>query len=289
MFGVLLVFTAPASAQSEVLLDNVGVQLWPEYDKPSMLVITDFQVSAGTQLPATLSFQIPLDANLIAVAAYTTDGNLYNTPFEGPKVEGEWQIFTMTVESAAGRFEYYQPISFNGEQRLFSYLWQSQYTVKEFNIRALEPRDTTSLKAEPALDSISQENENKFYSAEPASLQSGEPFALNLEYTKTTALLITEDQGVQPIEPINGNTPGRVSLGNYMPYIIGGAGLLLIFGGMYYFWRSSGTSHKKIRRRAHGGDEADESEAYCPQCGARAKAGDRFCRTCGARIRRQEE
>jgi hypothetical protein len=68
MLGVLFVFVSFASAQSDVTLASVDVQLWPEYDQPSMLVIVDFLVDASTTLPVDLTFRIPKDANLIAVA-----------------------------------------------------------------------------------------------------------------------------------------------------------------------------------------------------------------------------
>ena len=37
----LLIIPFPASAQGQITLDNVTVQLWPEFDQPSMLVIYD--------------------------------------------------------------------------------------------------------------------------------------------------------------------------------------------------------------------------------------------------------
>ncbi len=290
MTGIVFAFPNLAFAQSDLTLVHVGVQLWPEYDQPSMLVITDFELPADTSLPVNLTFRIPSDANLIAVANYTTDGNLANAVFEGPKEEGEWQSFTVSVDSMAGRFEYYQPLSFNGSQRIFSYLWDGSYAVEQFSIRVLEPLSVTSLKTEPALTSISEESGLKYYEGDPIKLTSGQQFALTLDYEKTTDALIAVPQGVEPAAPVNEDTPGRVSLSNSLPYIIGGLGVIMIVGGVVYYWQS-GRRAEKPRRRSHV--PADESEGdvdtYCPQCGSRAKAGDRFCRTCGARLRHQEE
>lgn len=292
ILGILFVFPASAFAQSDLKLANVSVQLWPEYDQPSMLVITDFEVPAITALPVSITFRIPKDANLIAVATYSADGALTNAIFEGPKDDGEWQSFTLSLDSTAGRFEYYQPLSFNGNQRIFSYLWDGSYAVDAFAIRVLEPFDTTSLKTVPALDSISQESNLKYYEGVSTSLASGEQFTLSLDYEKTTDTLIIDTQGVQPSAPVDENTPGRVSLSNSLPYIIGGLGVIMIVGGVVYYWqsgrRSTGGKSRK-RSRAHTDEQESGEETYCPQCGARSKAGDRFCRTCGARLRHQEE
>ncbi|MBI3161726.1 MAG: zinc ribbon domain-containing protein [Chloroflexi bacterium] len=288
---MFFVFPNFVSAQSTPTLVNVSVQLWPEYDQPSMLVITDFEVTAGASLPATLTFRIPSDANLIAVANYTADGNLANAPFEGPTDDGEWQSFTVTLDSRAGRFEYYQPLTRNGEQRLFSYLWDGSYAVDAFDIRVLEPLDVSLLVTTPKLESIEQQKELKYFRGEPVKLAAGEQFALNLEYKKTSDALIASPQGVQPVAPVDENTPGRVSLNNTLPYLIGGLGVILIVGGLVYYLKSDNTGGKKSRAKRRAIVDAEESESgvYCAQCGTRARAGDRFCRTCGARLRRQEE
>ncbi len=289
LLGMFFVFPNFVFAQSNLTLTNVSVQLWPEYDQPSMLVITDFEVPATTTLPVNLTFRIPKDANLIAVASYTADGSLANAVFEGPKDDGEWQSFTITLDSTTARFEYYQPITFNGNQRIFSYLWDGTYAVGAFDIRVLEPADTTSLTTTPNLASTEQKDGLKYFHGKPVKLASGEQFILNLEYQKSSNALITSAPGVQPAAPVDENTPGRVSLNNTLPYLIGGLGVIMIVGGLVYYLRSGNNGVKKSRRRQHANAEESESDVYCAQCGTRAHSGDRFCRTCGARLRHQEE
>jgi hypothetical protein len=292
VLGIFLAFPSLAFAQTKTTLASMNVQLWPEYDQPSMLVITDFTAAADTKFPVDIDFRLPLDANLIAVATYAEDGNLINAVFEGPAVSGEWQVFTVTLETARAHFEYYQPITFSGNQRVFSYLWDGDYAVDAFDMRVLEPADTTSLTTVPKLNSISQENGLKYFKGEPVKLAAGEQFTLNLQYNKTTDTLIASSQGVQPSAPVDENTPGRVSLNNYLPYIVGGVGVLLIAGGFVYYLRAGRSTSKKSRRRANAkngeNEEESEEDLYCPQCGTRAKPNDRFCRVCGGRIRRTE-
>jgi hypothetical protein len=295
VLGIFLAFPSSAFAQNDVTFTSMTVQLWPEYDQPSMLVIVDFALDPNTKFPVNLAFRLPLDANLIAVATYATDGSLLNAVFEGPTVKGETQVFTVTLPSATARFEYYQPITFSGSQRVFSYIWNGDYAVDAFNMRVLEPVDTTSLTTVPKLNSISEKDGLKYFDGKPVKLAAGEQFALNLQYTKTTSTLIASSQGgVQPSAPVDENTPGRVSFNfnKMLPYIIGGVGVLLIAGGFLYYLRSGRSPSKRVRRRANATNEESEEvveESYCPQCGTRAKSNDRFCRVCGARMRRQEE
>ncbi|MBI5352196.1 MAG: zinc ribbon domain-containing protein [Chloroflexi bacterium] len=290
LIGALFVLPTMASAQGSVTLSSVNVQLWPEYDQPSMLVLIDIELPATTLLPVKLTFHIPSDANLVAVATSASDGTLLNALFEGPTPADGAQAFTVTMDSAKAHFEYYQPLKINGKNRNYSYLWNGDYAVKAFGIRVLEPVDTTSLSTAPLLGAAVEGDGVKYYPSHAIELASGEQFTLDLQYVKTSSALV-QPEGVQPSAPVDENTPGRISLNNSLPWIIGGIGAVLVVVGLAYYWQSTRSSSKKIRRRVRVSKESvEDSEAtYCPQCGTRAKSNDRFCRVCGGRIRHQEE
>lgn len=291
LLGAFLAFPISASAQSDADLAFVTVQLWPEYDQPSMLVIVDFQTAANTSLPASLNFRIPAEANLIAVASDAGNGQFLDHPYEAPVAEGEYQIFSMVIEeNKPYRFEYYQPLSFNGEERLFSYLWDNVYAVEKFQYLFLEPLDVTGISLDPNFTAQETFNGLNYYDGASVKLAASEQYTLNISYTKTTDTLVSQAQAVQIAEPVNEDTPGRVSLANSMPYIIGGLGIIMIAGGLtYYFqWGRRSAGSGRSRRRTHSNADSNATSVYCPQCGARAKPSDRFCRTCGARLRHEE-
>lgn len=287
--GMMFFFPAFVSAQTNAGIAAMTVQFWPEYDQPSMLVITDFELSPSTALPVGMTFKLPQDANLIAVANLAADGSLINAPFEGPVEEGDGQVFTLTVDQkSVYRFEYYQPLTYNGDQRLFSYLWDGGYAVDTFKVRVLEPLDVTSFTAEPSLVSAVREDGYTTHDSAEFQLAEGQSFTLNLSYEKSTDALNSPPQGIQPAAPVDENTTGRVSLNNSLPYLIGGFGAALMIGGVVYYWRAGKKPAKSSRRRTRPQTEGGSGdEAYCPQCGSRAKAGDRFCRVCGARLKNQ--
>ena len=293
MMAALLAFPSFTSAQSDTTLARVNVQLWPEYDQPSRLVIVDFLVDASQPLPDDLDFRIPQDANLIAVAVQTGDGGFLNTEFSGPAADGDWQTFTMPITEATHyRFEYYQELTFNGSQRLYTYLWDEPYAVTAFNVSVLEPLDVTAFTLEPSDFSIQQVNGLTYYDSDVFPLTGGEQYALTLQYEKTTDTLVRPPQGIQPVAPVDENTPGRISFNNSLPYIIGGLGVVMIVGGVLYYFQTGRASSSASRRRKRSHSETHEedgADTYCPQCGTRARPGDRFCRTCGARLRTQDE
>jgi hypothetical protein len=291
MLGMFLAFPFSASAQSSATLSSVIVQFWPEYDRPSMLVIVDFQVATVSTLPVTLNFRIPLDAELIAVAADTGGGQFVNSLYDEPTMAGEYQTFNMVIEdNLPHRFEYYQPLSFNSGERVFSYLWDNGYAVENFKYLFLEPLDVTSISLDPNYATQESSNGLKYYDGALVVLAAGEQYTLNLSYEKTTDMLVSQAQAVQIAEPVNEDTPGRVSLANSLPYIIGGLGFIMIAGGLaYYFQWGRRSAGSKLRKRSHTHNQEDNTASmYCPQCGARAKSSDRFCRTCGSRFRHEQ-
>src|SRR5579859_1291847 len=48
----------PAAAQSGVVFDALTIELWPEYDQPSMLVILRVTLAPATSLPASITLHL---------------------------------------------------------------------------------------------------------------------------------------------------------------------------------------------------------------------------------------
>ncbi|HET9911397.1 MAG TPA: zinc ribbon domain-containing protein [Anaerolineales bacterium] len=294
VFALLLTLLLPstAGAQGGTKLDSMHIELWSEFDQPSMLVINQFVISQDTSLPAAVTMRFPKDANLVAVAI-ESNGELFNKDFTAPVEQGNWQTITINVDTyEPHRVEYYQPLTRDGDKREFKYQWFGDYYVKEFNVLVLVPADSTELVTSPVLQETAPAVNGLAISGMITRdhLKMGNSFQFNLEYQRISEALIDPGQAdqVQPVEPVGEDTPGRVSIAN-LPWIIGGFGLALILIALFSYWRSTHTSEAKPGRRRRRQVEGDEdAQAYCHECGARAHTGDRFCRTCGSRLRLEE-
>ena len=283
----LLIIPFPASAQGQITFDNVTIQLWPEFDQPSMLVIYDFSLPAGTALPVDITLHIPSDADVIAVA-YADSGGLLNAQHQAPFIDGDWQVLTITIDQQTSyHVEYYAPLTKADTQRTYTYLWSGDYAVKTFDVSVRVPVDTTNVTTDPTMKDTTPAGSNqKILTWSTSDLKVGKDVPIKLTYTKTSDRLSASDQ---PLETgaVDESTQGRVSLNNYLPYILGGLGILLIVVGGLYFWQSS-KGRPESRKRHRSQDEDSGGEAiYCHQCGKRAQANDRFCRTCGTRLRKE--
>jgi len=280
----LLAIPVSINAQGQITFDTVNVQLWPEFDQPAMLVIFDFTLAEDTPLPIDVTLRIPTDANLIAVA-YAPAGSLLNVPYQEPSDEGGWQVVTLTVDTAAPyHIEYYAPLTRVDTQREYTYLWPGDYAVGTFNVSVKAPIDTTEISTDPQMRDVTPEDSSQIHLEWGTSdLEVSEQLPIKITYTKTSDRL----GGPIQAESVDENTQGRISLSNYLPYILGGLGIFLIVGGGIYFWQTSQGKPTRRKRHRSRDEDRDSEEVYCHQCGKRAQPGDRFCRTCGTRLRKE--
>lgn len=292
LFLTLLVSFQSVLAQGRPSLSSVDVSIWPEYDRPSVLVIYHIVVSDTTNLPATMTFRIPAAAEKPAVVAVgqtlasVTDQNIRYSL----QPDGKWIKINIEVTGPAIQLEYYDPsLTKNGEKREFAYTWPGDYPVQAFRVELQQPYDASGMQTDPQLPDAVLRNDLTYYSGSFGPLDADANYRLNLSYNKKSDSL---SKSLMPVEApvVDSNTLGRVSLGTYLPWIIAGVGVLLITGGVYFYLRGQPRVKPSRRRRHAAVSEPSEGETrYCPQCGTRARTGDRFCRTCGTRIRQADE
>lgn len=290
LLGIVL-YPSTVGAEDGIKLQSMNIQLWAEYDQPSVLVIHEFTVDESTALPVQVTLRLPKEGNLIAVAYQENDG-LVNADFSGPEEQGNWQTVTLNVQSyAPHRIEYYQPLNRDGKQRLFSFRWFGDYTVNEFNVTAQIPADSTNVTSEPAFSNTnaSEDGLHLVGMVRRGQLRMGQSNEFKIQYEREAETVTnpSNSSNIQPAEPIGSDTEGRVSIDN-LPWIIGGFGLALIGLALFFYFRSTQAPERKSRRRrgsVQTAEESDTEQAYCHECGARAHQGDRFCRICGSKIR----
>ena len=63
-FVASFVLIPGAGAQESTSLESLAIDLWPEYDRPSMLVIYKAVLSPEVTLPTEITFRIPVEAGL---------------------------------------------------------------------------------------------------------------------------------------------------------------------------------------------------------------------------------
>jgi hypothetical protein len=292
---VLLFVPVLTRAQQGITLSVVAVDLWPEFDRPTMLVIYHLKLPAQTSLPASMSLRIPAAVGTPnAVAVKQADGALVTIPYT-QEADGDWTRLVFQATSNDVQIEYYDPgLQKSGDQRHFEYTWPGDYAVEAFNIEVQQPKGATEMQIKPGTVNPRQGDDNlTYYRMDVGALSLGQQFQIEVDYKKSTDELSASSVPVEPSGPLNDLNPGIANMSSLLPWFLGVVGLLLIVGGGVWYWqtgRQQARSPRELHRRnkpndSQAADNAAGSNIYCHQCGKRAAVGDRFCRTCGTELR----
>ncbi|MCS7011831.1 MAG: zinc ribbon domain-containing protein [Anaerolineales bacterium] len=281
-----------ASAQETPRLARAYVQIWPEFDRPEVLVILSLTLPEQTKLPATVEFRIPAQAEIHAVAvADPTEGLLYA---EYQKtLEGTWTRLRITATTLNVHIEYYDTLIREGNQRTVTYRWPGGFQVDEFVLAFQLPLSASNLvmTPSPARSEVDAHNFQIYFTA-PISLQPEQDFRFSARYQKPDDALSVSLLQVEPEKPLT-ETSGRWVWSDVLPWVVGILGVGLIGLGILVglsFWRPEWFSKRpmsvrmKQNRRPRPAAK-DQTVVYCHACGRRAQPGDRFCRACGEQLR----
>ncbi|MEM7033457.1 MAG: hypothetical protein AAF629_28150, partial [Chloroflexota bacterium] len=80
---LILSINAPANAQAKIELERLSIEIWPEFDRPSTLVIYRGSLAESVPLPALVQFHLPKYlSELNAAASFDTENRLINAPYQ---------------------------------------------------------------------------------------------------------------------------------------------------------------------------------------------------------------
>lgn len=294
VIAALLLSPAFANAQQQIVLSNLEVDLWPEYDRTSVLVIYHITLDASVTLPTEFAVRIPLSAEVNAVASKDIDGQLLNVNYTRD-TNGDWQTVRIPVALTEVQLEYYDNnMKYDGAKRSFLYQWPGDFQVTRAQVIVQQPVEASemSITPGPVTTQTSSVDGLTYFFKEVGGLKAGQGFELEIGYQKASDRLTAESMQVSSSEPLPSEASGMSGSALYLAIGLGILGFLLIGGGIFWYWRFSqqeAAPRHRSRGRVGARESASVSETgpgvYCQQCGRRAASGDRFCRSCGTRLR----
>jgi hypothetical protein len=139
-------------SKEESMVHLLEIDFWPEYDRPSMLVIYQITLSSQVSLPTELTFRIPTIAGEPnAVATQDNNGALVNVDYSRV-VQGEWAYISFTASSPTIQLEYYDPnLEIVDTSRHFEYQWQDDYPVDNLFIKVQQPFKAREMQISPGM------------------------------------------------------------------------------------------------------------------------------------------
>jgi hypothetical protein len=280
--------TTESRAQIDPQLERLDVDLWPELDRPEMLVIYRGTLRTDVPVPVTLSFTLPPQVDAPhAVAHGDEDGNLFDATYSTQSTDAGL-IVTLETPSRVFQLEYYDALTFDGDLRSYSYVWPGDYAVDQLNVAFLPPSGASQIQTEPTLDAAQQ--------------NSGATVFLG------TLGKLAQDQSTQVVVSYRGPdttqvvVPSAPTQEDSSPFpLIAAAALVLLLGlviaGVVWYTRRpkhspiNATSQtrrpKSGRKRAQSttNKRSPSTAGHCTQCGRILGSDDRFCGQCGTPVK----
>ena len=301
LFFFLIIFLSAVTgtnAQDADQLTVVEIDLWPEYDRPGMLVIYRMTLSPQSSLPHNMSIYIPSRAgDPHAVAARQPDGGLLNLNYDSTPANG-WTEINFTATTPEVQVEFYDNMLVEGSTRSYEYEWPGVHDVESLNVQVQQPSSAENLSIVPSFgDGVVGSDGLRYFTSDIGQMRSGQTFNIEINYENPSGSISVQNLDIQPSAPLGVSDPGRSTLQSNFVWGLGLLGILFIAGGGVWYWRSGQRKngkpetaprrrHKPSRAKTNGIPE-NSLHIYCYQCGKRAQEGDRFCRSCGTRLRVQ--
>lgn len=278
--------SAPARAQAALSLAQLEIELWPEYDRPAMLVIYRGALAANAPLPTLVQFEIPQRAGQPAAVAYRNpNGQLINLKYSiNPSTSTEKALLSFEAPTAHFQFEYYDPeFDVSLVNRRYIFTAGTPYAIQSLQLKVQLPVGASDLVTRPPLAQQLQDSRGViYYVGERDNLAPGDPITLDLSYTKNDDVLTVEQTAEENETALDPLLIGVVAMGL--------AGSLVIGWGVWSRLRAAPAARPAKATRppkpaAQAKVAKERAAVYCHQCGQRAHPDDVFCRQCGAKLR----
>jgi hypothetical protein len=281
LFGVL-----SAAPQSDVVFTTLGIDLWPDYDQPGVLVIYRANIAPGVALPAQVTFRIPAAAGPpTAVAERQTDGELVTLSFER-RVEGDAAFIELTATRPVVQLEYYDPaLERDGVQRSFTFTWPGDYEVGALSVSAQQPDLAQNLTTTPAAATRAPGNDGLVYhTIALAAVAAGDVVDVQLSYEKASDQLSVETMVfADPIPSAPVVVPRGEIFAKQIAVIVMAA--LVVIGIVAGVATVARSRRRTARSGGFAAGAADGAARFCTQCGEAGRPDDRYCHGCGTALR----
>jgi hypothetical protein len=295
---------SPSSAEGSPSLANLEIALWPEFDRPEVLVIYRGLFAPETPLPLPVEFRIPADVGQPTAVAYVGEGGQRLNQEHTTRVEDDWLVVSFELPSQGFQLEYYDtlPVDSTG-QRQFTYTYTADYPLTALQLELQVPPTAEAFTLEPPADSVVPEADGLTYHLVQAGpLAQGETESWTFSYQKPDSDL-TVSTFAQAETPVPAPPPVAGGTDNSSVLIFLLAFVALVGVGAAAFWLGRRTqpisepapppTGQRKRRGSGRGTPTQQQlppsgreEMFCYKCGTQVRPDADFCHRCGAVVRK---
>lgn len=292
---LLLVWFRPVTAQTDVTIQQLRIQVMPEFDDPRLLVIIQGRLNAPADtFPRPVTFLVPRGSQINQMATMNvTTGETVPQAYNAlpSPTDNRWTEVTYTLDSAHFFYEYYDQAPAGTTDKQFNWLFTSPFPITDLLIEIQQPLKATNFSLEPAAPTTRLDNQFGFTYHQFAigSLAASDEWAVQATYQKSDpAPSISRDQlnnagqtvSISPTETTTttaapaGTSTSPTPLTTATGLLAGLVGLAII---IRLVW---------LRRQTQPLPTVSQSPSakFCSYCGIPLKENSKFCHACGNEV-----
>jgi len=274
----------------DLRIQQMRVQVMPEFDDPRVLVIVQGRLAAdANDFPVIITFRLPQGAqiNQMATVNMQSAGTTL-MPYEAQPdpADARWQLVTYSLDGAHFFYEYYYDPIVGDVDKAFTYTLNSYHPVDDASVEIQEPKAAEGFSTVPqaAASRLDQTLRLNYHQIALGALEPGQETSINVNYTKadpnpslTWEQVMALQEGKRPPETTSpAEAPSGLQIPTEVFVFVGGALLILIGSFVGY----------RLRLGERAADEAgeDEPNRFCRMCGTTLKVEASYCHQCGAMV-----
>jgi hypothetical protein len=280
---IMLMLPSPGHTQDKVTaIDSLAVEIWPDYDRASVLVLLTGTLLADAKLPASITLPFPAAAQLNAVARVDSGDGEMKDITTYTQTPDEITFVTTVLQF---RVEYYFPYTLDNDHRTFTFKWSADLSVNNFQIRVQQPKSASSLTTVPGTIDVASEADGFTYHAFPIKfVPAGQPFSVTVDYTMDSDQLSVASLVSPGVEESASPPLAREKAGinwSIVVMVVGGIIILVVLVWQFAA-RRAGSSRPEVRPAE---SKSASASRFCTHCGNPIAKEDKFCSKCGSALK----
>ncbi|MCI0478738.1 MAG: zinc-ribbon domain-containing protein, partial [Anaerolineales bacterium] len=266
---------------------SLKISIWPEFDKPSVLVMLDGVLADASNLPRPISILIPADAQLFVTTWENPDGSLApEQPAQQTKQDDGYTRVTFTTAQPKFRVEYYHDAARGTPDKTINFAYKSIGVIDAVTLEIQQPLKASNFAVTPAPQTMRTDSDGfKYFVQTYSNAVAEQTLTAQIKYTKTDP---NPSVSAQPAP-----APVAASESNnwFLLIALVALGLAVLLGFILLQQRALATrpaAPTGSKNRKRGKHRAGAAAAiFCTQCGRALGANENFCPQCGAKRRAQ--
>jgi zinc-ribbon domain len=308
----LAILAGSVHAQETPALSSLEISLWPEYDRPEVLVILRGSFESTTPLPVQAEISLPAKVGQPTAVAWVDEAGGQFTQDYTTRVEGDWLVVSFELAVPRFQVEYYDtlPVDSTG-QRQYTYSYKADYDVGSLTVDFQVPPTAKGFTLEPPADAVvTEEDTLTYHVVDVGSLAQGDERTWTFTYQKdnadlTAATLPQPEASATNVPPATEGTDNSTVLMFLIAFVA------LVAVGTVSFWLGRRTqpmaqtvplpartprgpttsggrpaSARRAQAQQRPAAAAGRDTLFCHECGAELRPDSDFCHRCGAKVRR---